>query len=192
MKTKTMLLPVATAMAVIMTAGTAEARHENPLVELAHEIEDIAVELRTEFRIHYRHTRAYRHMMDDISQVLAEAAHIDRLAHDNHSSLRHIKADLEDLDALAHHLHELVDATERREGHRVDGDTRHVHEELAALNRTIHQMEDVVSHIMVPPRRVHPPVHRHGDSRHDDTARIIGGALRLILELTDDRRHCRH
>ena len=151
MKTKHTLAgaAIAAAFALNFTAPEAAAYGGgDSLVRSAHRIDAVAHELKDEFRIHYKHLRAYRHLMSDVSKVIAEVHHIDRLAHDPHSSLRHIKADLVDLDRLAHHMHEVVDAAEAgRHGGHVHGDTRHVHSLLDELNRLIHSMTRTVERL---------------------------------------------
>lgn len=149
MKTKTTLAGAATAAALALNFTAPEAAAYvgggDSLVRSAHRIDAVAHELEDEFRIHYRHLRAYRHLMSDVSKVIDEAHHIVGLARDPHSSLRHIEADLVDLDRLAHHLHEVVDAAEAgRYGGHVHGDTRHVHCMLGELNRLIHSMTRTV------------------------------------------------
>lgn len=153
---KTALATASIALALSgFAAPAANAGHEDSIIEITHRLEDLVSELREEFGIHYRHTSAYRHLLADAARMEAEVDHIHRLAHDPYGSLRHLREDVEDLDDLAHHLHELVDATERdRYGH-VHGDTRHVHELLTALNRVIHALEDEIDDIA----RSHAPVH---------------------------------
>ncbi len=183
MKARLTLIPVIAVTAMALATGKAEARGENELVRLTHSIEDIAAELKDEFRIHYRHSSAYRHLMSDVSQILAEAGHIDSLAHNPHSSLRHIKADLEDLDDLAHHLHDLVDAVDRgRYSGHVDGNTRHVHSLLSSLNGTIHHMERVVAAYAAPPVHRHRDSHDHHSDHRSDRSRIIRSVVGAIFE----------
>ena len=151
MKTKFTLIPAVAIAAVTFSTGTASAREDNAMVGYAHTIEDIAEELEDEFRIHYKHSGAYRHLMSDVNKILGEAEHIDELAHARYPSLRHMRADLEDLDNLAHHLHRVVDAVEdgRYSGH-VDGCTKHVHTMLASLTNMIHKMERYVEYLARP------------------------------------------
>ena len=199
MKTSLKLIPLLIAGAFALNSGEASARGENELVRLAHTIEDIAAELKEEFRVHYRHSSAYRHLMSDVSEILSEAKHIDGLAHDPRSSLRHLKADLVDLDDLAHHLHEVVDAVERRRyGGHVDGTTRHVHLMLDSLNGTIHRMERVVEAYAAPVRPAYHYDHyesrrSYSSSRGNGRAVAIGAIIGTIIELSRDRdHHCRH
>jgi len=64
------------------------------------------------------------------------------MTRDCYASIRHIKADVAELDRLSNHLHDVVVAAERgRHGRRAYGDTRHVHGLLNSLNRSIHSMQ---------------------------------------------------
>lgn len=155
-KNKLALIPLVAIAAIALSTEKANAQCSNDLVNLAHQIEGTAKKLQTEFRVHYAHSGAYRHLMSDISNVLSEASHIDRLAHNVHSSLHHIQADLRNLDKLAHHLHTIVDGVGRgRYSGHFDGDTRHVHGLLRSLNSSIHQMERVVAIYTAPVNHHH-------------------------------------
>ncbi|MDA7672843.1 hypothetical protein N8615_00445 [Verrucomicrobiales bacterium] len=131
--------------------------------------------------------------MSDVSRILSEADHIDGMAHDPHSSLRHIKADLADLDELAHHLHEVVDAVERgRYSGHVDGNTRHVHSMLDSLNGTIHRMERVVAAYSAPPSGCDVGRGHDGHRGHDDRStrsRVAGAIFGAIMERSSHRGH---
>jgi hypothetical protein len=144
MKIKCTLIPavIATAITLNLTSTNARAAYCSGFSSYAHRITAIAQELAHEFRVHYRHLDAYRHLSSDISRVINEARHIDRLSHDSHASLHHIITDLEDLDRLSHHMHEVVDSAESSHwrGH-AHGDTRHVHRLLSSLNNSIHSMQ---------------------------------------------------
>jgi hypothetical protein len=177
MKTKHTLVgaAIAAAFALNFTASEAAAYGGggDSLVRSAHRIDAVAHELKDEFRIHYKHLRAYRHLMSDVSKVISEAHHIDRLAHDMHSSLRHIKADLVDLDRLAHHMHEVVDAAEAgRYGGHVHGNTRHVHSLLDELNSLIHSMTRTVE------RLSYEDSHCELESRRGHGGRVYGDDFR--------------
>ena len=144
MRLKCTLIPaaIATTIALTLTSANASAAYCSGFSSYAHRITAIAQELSHEFSIHYRHLDAYRHLRSDISQVINEASHIDRLSHNSYASLCHIIADLKDLDRLAHHMHDVVDSAESSHwrGH-AHGDTRHVHRLLSSLNSSIHSMQ---------------------------------------------------
>lgn len=137
---KITLIPLVAVAALALSTGNSEARGQNNLVRMAHDIENIGKELKNEFQTHYKRSKEYRHLMTDINDLLKQANHIDELAHDPRTSYKHIKTDLAKIDKLAHHLHALVD--------RIDGgctgNVRHVHSKLASLDRTIHNMQRAI------------------------------------------------
>ena len=140
MKNKLTLMTLVAATVALLSTGTSQARGQNNVVRLAHDIERIAKDLKKEFQSHYRGTREFRHLMTDVNDVIKKADHIDELAHNPRTSYQHIKKDLAELDKLAHHLHAVVD--------RIDsgctGNLNHVHAKLGNLNNTIHQMERAI------------------------------------------------
>ena len=163
---------IATAALALLTAGfttTAEASR-NELVNLIHRLDNLAADFRHEVDAHFKHSDAYRHLVNDANKMYRLVQHIDGLTHDRHSSLRHIESDLEDLDELAHHIHEIVDDIEdgRYGGHK-HGQTAHVHRLLITLNNTIHQMQSEVEEM----QQVCPNDHnyRHGRASRWDTFR---------------------
>ena len=173
MKMKCTLIPAAIGAAIILnsTSGNAGAAYCSGFSSYAHRISNIAQELSHEFSIHYRHLDDYRHLRSDISQVVSEARHIDRLSHNGYSSLCHIMTDLEDLDRLAHHMHGIVDRAERSHwrGH-THGNTRHVHHLLDSLNGNIHSMQRLAEELNhggrhhvdhYEPRVIHSRYRRH-------------------------------
>ncbi|MDF1812507.1 MAG: hypothetical protein P1V20_09835 [Verrucomicrobiales bacterium] len=142
MKTRYTLIPALTAAAVLLTTGAVQARGDSVLSQQAHNIERIGREVKNEFQTHYTRSSAYRHLMSDINTFLVKAEHIDQLSHDPRTTYRHIQADLAELDRLAHHLHELVDAIENgRYRGRIDGGLHHVHVKLNSMNAAIHSMQ---------------------------------------------------
>jgi len=165
MRLKCTLIPaaIATAIALTLTSTNAGAAYCSGFSSHAHRITAIARELSHEFSIHYRHLDAYRHLRSDISQVINEASHIDRLSHNSHASLRHIIIDLRDLDRLSHHMHEVVDSAEssHSRGH-AHGDTRHVHRLLSSLNSSIHSMQRLSEQL----NRYEPHHNHHFDRSH--------------------------
>lgn len=149
MKKRLALLPAAVAIALGLglTGQNAEASISQELTHKAHKIEDIARELKTEFRKHYAHLGAFRHLMSDLSEICAQAEHIDTLAHNPRGSLRHLQADVKKLDQLTHHLHEVLDAAERSASGHVHGRTGHVHKLLTVLDNTIHRLSFTIAGI---------------------------------------------
>lgn len=169
MKKRLALIPAIAlgALGLSLTGPNADASHPTitrELVHKAHKIEDIARELKLEFRKHYVHLETYRHLMTDLNQICAEAEHIDRLAHNPRGQVNHLLADVKELDQLAHHLHEVVDASERSARGHIHGNTGHVHELLDVLNNTIHRLEDTVASIRRPAPACTTPVRGYGNS----------------------------
>ena len=149
------LLKKSTAIAAVIAAAgltlqSASAGHDEGLIHLSHELEELAGSLHEEFGAHYSHTSAYRHLLADASSIAGRADHIHRLAHDPRAYLIHIEADLRQLDELAHHLHELVDVTDAGHYGHVHGDSRHVHTLMASLTGVIHSMESEVQAMQRP------------------------------------------
>ena len=152
MKNKITLLPLVAVAAMVLPASNSQARGHNPIVNLAHQIERQGADLQREFQVHYRYSGAYRHLMSDMNQFMAKAEHIDQLSHDPRTSYRHIKADVADLDELAH-IHEVVDNVERgRFSGRCNANLAHVHQKLSALNNTIHQLQRAIEVYKAPVR----------------------------------------
>jgi hypothetical protein len=178
MKTKNTFAPfaIAASLAAGALSTDATASPESDLAHHAHRILDIADDLASEYRTHYRHTSSYRHLTSDISKIRSKARHIDSLSHDCRSSLSHINADLKELDRLAHHLHDVVDhISHGRHGH-THGNTRHVHSLQSSLNNSIHSMERVVESLRHS-HRGHSDHYRHHSRVDHSPARIIGGLL---------------
>ena len=124
-----------------LASQTASAGHGDELIHLSHDLEEVASGLQTEFQAHYSHTTAYRHLLADAAGIQSRAEHIHRLAHDPRVSLHHLEADLQQLDELSHHLHDLVDRTDAGYYGHVHGHTGHVHELMASVTSVIHTME---------------------------------------------------
>ena len=184
MKTKLALIPLVAVTALALSTGTSQARGQNNVVRLAHQIQNIGKDLKNEFQTHYKRSSQYQHLMADVNDLLKQANHIDSLAHDPRTSYRHIKTDLAKIDKLAHHLHALVDRIDR-------GCTTHVHAKLVALDRTIHSMQREIvvyaqpapscgggglSHYDQPARPTRPVSNaRGGSSRQNGWSRNFGG-----------------
>ena len=155
MKKRLALIPALAlgTLGLSLIGPNAEASHPTitrELVHKAHKIEDTIKELRFEFRKHFVHLDSYRHLMSDLNELSGKAQHIDRLAHDPRGQVNHLLADVRDLDRLAYHLHEVVDACENSGRGHVHGRTGHVHELLTVLNNTIHRLEETMASIRRP------------------------------------------
>ncbi|MEX2579140.1 MAG: hypothetical protein WD342_08775 [Verrucomicrobiales bacterium] len=180
-------LPLIAAIAVAtggLFASQAKAASYNRLVTLAHQLDDSVGHLREEFKLHYRHTPQYKHLLSDATSMTRKVAHIDQLSYDPHVSLRHLQSDVEDLDDLAHHLQDLVAATERgRRGH-VHGNTRHVQDLMASIMVSIHGLSEEIRVLQRPVHHGYPN-DSHGNSQHDSHGDRDSGSH----QLTDRDRH---
>ncbi len=184
MKTRSLPIPAAAAVALLTSTLGATASPGQSLSAHAHRIVEIADDLAHEFRLRYRHTRGYRHLVPDISEIQDRAHHIDRLSHDCRASLHHIQVDLRELDNLTHHLHEVVEELEHHARHHpghshIHGPTCHVHRSLDALKDSIHAMELLVEDL----RASH---HHRQDHHHrpvaSDPIRIVATLLWALAD----------
>lgn len=185
------LVAVAT-VGLFSTAANART-YESPLVREAHRVVDLSDDLESELNKHFRHSSEYRHLINDVYKIRAEAKHIDKLSHDLHglSDVRYLEADLKDLDGLVHHMGDLLDDIDRRHTRsHTHGDTRHVRSLVASVNRSIHSMERTVAEQrrkFTPRRDDH---HRHSHYSRSDRSSVGERIAReVIFEVTRHRRH---
>lgn len=159
-------------------APTAANAESQTLVRLVHRLDGYVAEFRKEVTTHFIHSGAYRHLAADANSMIREVAHIDDLVHDGYGALTHIRTDLRELDALAHHVHELFDAVdEGRYGH-VHGDTDHVHDLIREISDTIHEMQEVVSDLIAHRGHDHRDGYRGGSRdyrEYRDSGRVPRG-----------------
>ena len=134
--------------ALVLGVSPAQAGNEDELVSQSHRVESIVGSLDREFHTHFRHSRGYRYLRDDLQSIRIKADQIHGLAHDCEASLPHIQSELSALDAKARHLCEVVNAIERERygGHENRG-TRHMHGLLCSLSESIHAMKSTVQRI---------------------------------------------
>ena len=148
------------AIGFVSGADSAKASTYDHLDQLALQLQGQSRRLISEFRLHYRHTREYRHLISDGYEMYRLAAHIHRVAH-QHGGVHHLQSDLKQLDQLHHHIHDLVDHREvHPHGGHVHGNTGHVHAMLEEMEDTLHHMLDDV-------KQLTRPVYHHRDHRHD-------------------------
>lgn len=146
---------ITTAFAALMaTTGTAQADTYHHIDMLALQLQRQTRALHREVDLHFRHTRQYRHLHEDVEQMEHLAEHIHDVAH-RHGSVAHLRADVEKLDRLYHHVEELVhDLSHDR---RIDYRTiRHIRQEMAKIGDTLHHLRDDLRRLA--------PVHRPHDS----------------------------
>jgi hypothetical protein len=187
---KNVIRTAAAVLAIGVCTSAANARpSDSGLVREAHRVVDYAEDLTREVSRHFRHTSEYRHLLSDAIAIKKKSKHIDSLSHHVHglSDVRHLKDDVEDLDELVHHVGDLIARIDRgcSRGH-YHGDTRHVRELVAWMNRSLHNMEAIVRDLER--RYSRPPAcesdHGYGRGYRSVGERIASGVLREI-----GRRH---
>ncbi len=146
---------------------TADAASQRHIDRLAVSFQAQARVLMHEFRLHYRHTSQYRHLMSDARDLYYRAAHIHELVH-HHGSLHHIERDINKMDTLFHHLEDLVDHIEIHPHGHIHGHTGHVARLMARMEDTLHHLQEDVEEMLDPHHGHHPvpvivhPGHGHG------------------------------
>jgi len=125
-----------------------------------------ANQLSREFRIHYRHTSEYRHLMADAATLRRLANHVHEMAH--RGTLSHMASDLQQLDRAFHHLERTVRRIERNGGYghhgyggHIDGNTSDVRRMLRRMKNSLHHLQNDINETL------YPPVHDHGDFGFD-------------------------
>lgn len=174
---KTLVAVTITIIGSALSGQSAEAASLQHIDNLAVRLQSQARQLICEFRLHYRHTCDYRHLMSDSYQMYRLAAHIHSVAH-YRGSLYHIRSDVNKLDRLFHHLEGLVDHIEYHpHGGHIHGHTGHVHQMLARMEDTLHHLQEdvramtdpfhghVFSPVVINPGFGGHPGHGHGHSR---------------------------
>ena len=128
-----------------MNADSASAQSFGHVDRLATKLQGQSRELYNEFRLHYRHSTHYRHLMSDAAKIYNESKHIHDVVH--RGGLNHLAQDLKDIDRAYHHLEGLVRHIERDArrgiGH-VDGRTGHVKRQMRQMKDTIHHLREDV------------------------------------------------
>jgi hypothetical protein len=137
-------------VALIATAGAVQAQPYDHIDSLAMKLQRQTQALHREVDMHFKNTRAYRHLHQDIEQMEQAARHIHEVAH-GHGSVAHIRADVEKLDRLYHHMEEVIqDLSHDR---RIDGQTiRHLRREVAGVGDTLHHLREDLSQLTPAPR----------------------------------------
>ncbi len=95
----------------------------------------------------YRHTPEYQHLINDAIEMCRLAEHVHEVAHVD-GDVRHLAADLRNLDRTFHHIEGLVQRIEHDaaygHGH-VHGNTRYVWKLLQDIEESIHHMRDDIA-----------------------------------------------
>ena len=193
-----MLTAAAATFTAALSAPSAKADYlEDNLVRQSHRVESYASSLRSEFRIHFRHTAEYGHLMSDAYSIARKADAIHGMVHHIHceADLYRLETELRSLDRLVHHLGDLVEeASHGHGGGHAHGDTRHVQGLVSQMNRSIHSMESSVEAMEArfhrpicpaPPVHVHPGHPDHGHGHVDPRARLVEGVIRGIVRAVD-------
>ena len=147
---KNIIRIAAASLALGLCTSAVHAGHSSSnLTREAHRIVDYSEDLKCEVVRHFRHTREYRHLLSDADKIRAEARRIDSLSHRVNSLevVKCIRADIEDLDDLVHHVADLieeVDRCSRRSRSRSHRNISHVKRLVDAMNCSLHSMERTV------------------------------------------------
>jgi hypothetical protein len=107
---------------------------------LARQLERQARDLHEEVDNHFRPSPQYRHLHDDVEELEELADHIHDVLHRG-ASVTHLRADARKLDRLFHHVEDLV----RDMGRSRTIDRRayaHLRESLSRLEDTVHHLLD--------------------------------------------------
>jgi len=142
MTTTKLTVALFAALSVATLANTVNAAPGSHLDEVALRLQRQAAELNREFRLHFRHTPEFGHLVSDANQIQAKAAHIHRVAHHS-GSVWHLRHEVEELDRLFHHMEDVVDRIDRHAAHGIG----HIHGHLAHVYDLLDDMEDTLHHL---------------------------------------------
>lgn len=142
--------------------------------DVALRLERRAKEMVRELRYNYRHAPHYGHLISDARDIARSARHIHDVAHDG-GRLRHLRADLRELDEKVHHLRDVLRDVQQdvRNGHgHIDGDPRRARRMYRRLQETAHHLQaDIRTAIRW---QDHHHGHRHSRIRHNQVVVPIG------------------
>lgn len=159
----TMLTAIAVA-ALSASAGVAQADHWDRVDDTAVRLASYMKEIEFEVQAHYRNQPGYAHLLSDAREMAGLADHIHELAHHG-ANPYHLKADVDKLDRLFHHLEGLIEVMERRTHY-----YSHYHHRFAPIHDTRHvrlllvRTESLLHLLQAEARVLAPPVyHDHHD-----------------------------
>ncbi len=174
-KTKSFAAVVVTIVSSVMFSQSADASTYRHIDSLAVRLQGQAREMIGELRLHYRHTGDFQHLLSDAYEVFRLAAHVHEVIHHD-DCLPHVRADIDALDRKFHHLENLVaHITHHPHGGHVDGNTFHIHQMLAAMEDTLHHLQEDIDELTGPhhghgfgatPQYVVPAPAYHGHGAH--------------------------
>ena len=148
--TRIALAGIVVTIGMLATSRIADAASYQHLDTLAVSLQRDSARLYHEFRLHFRHTPGYTHLMSDAASMYRLARHVHEVAH-HHGSIAHLRSDLRKLDHTFHHLEGLVDRIERGAYHHgvghIHGDTRHVRRMLHVMDTNLHHLRADVNEL---------------------------------------------
>lgn len=136
----TLKLLSATAVLAIALGGNVQAQSLSHIDRMAQQLQSELRVVHQEVHEHFRPFPPYADLDRDITAMEQRAAHLRELIHRG-GSLRHLRADVQDLDRLLHHIEELVDSLARFR----EIDRRayaHLRQSLDRVSRTLHHLSD--------------------------------------------------
>ncbi|MEM9283482.1 MAG: hypothetical protein AAGA96_16790 [Verrucomicrobiota bacterium] len=136
------------AAAVMGTA--ANAANPQRLSHLSDEAEELADDLKDEFRSHYRHTQLYHRLKSNADRIESQAEEIHRLARDPYAYQPQLASSLREITDSTHQLRELVDFVESRRYGYVRGNTFHIQGMMNELSNTILEMDQALAVLKSP------------------------------------------
>lgn len=152
-------LAVLISTTIFATDSRAEHRFDRTMHRFADTMEAVGDDLYDEVKLHYRHRHDYHRLKAAARTIEHKTDHIREVV-DHHGSLRHIRADLEEIDRCMHEVQELLGRSDHRarrhgEPHYV---RHHVRREMHRLETVVHDMRDYMDRTAAPVHPVRPVV----------------------------------
>ena len=175
---RTLIASTLTLVGVFAGSQAADAASFDHIDHLALRLQSQSRDLYNNFRVRYRHTSEYSHLMSDAATMYRLASHVHDVAHEG-CNLAHLQDDLRQLDRAFHHVEHLVDDIEHdaHYGHfgghfggHIYGNTHDIRRKLALMEDTLHHLRDDVEEL------AHPAIHDpHGHSLGYRPAPVVIG-----------------
>ena len=152
---KTTILAAAVLTVSTLFTSTAKADHFEHIDSLAAQMRNQASRATWEVRNNFRSAPEYRHLYRDVYEMYTTADHIHEIIHTG-TSIEHIRADVESLDRLFHHVQDVVRGIRPTDEFSVHGHGFHGHwhtpvgptrSDLRRLRSMLNQMEDTLHHL---------------------------------------------
>lgn len=140
MTRNTTLLAVlfATPLMALTIGSEAKAQSWQHVDRLAVQLQRQTRQMHNEVHAHFRNTPYFRHLDQDVDQMEQLARHIHDLAHHGHN-IHHLRRDVEKLDRLFHHIEGVV-RTMTVTGQLNFQTIRHFRGQLNAVENTLHHL----------------------------------------------------